>query len=38
MFEKEGYKTESQRPLVDDEYINLSNREQWKVAKWKPAY
>ena len=38
MFEKEGYKTESQRPLADDEYISLSNREQWIVASWKPTY
>ena len=36
MFEKEGYKTESQSPvfgmvpLADDEYISLTQREQWK--------
>ena len=38
MFEKEGYKTESQRPLADDEYINLSYRQQWRIASWKPTY
>ena len=38
MFEKEGYKTESQRPLADDEYISLTQREQWIVASWKPTY
>ena len=35
-FEKQGYKTESQRSLPDDEYIGLANREQWIVASWKP--
>ena len=38
MVEKEGYKTESQRPLADDEYISLTQREQWIVAGWKPTY
>ena len=38
MFEQEGYKTESQLPSADDEYISLTNREQWIVASWKPTY
>ena len=38
MFEKEGYKTEIQRPLADDEYTSLTNRERWIVASWKPTY
>ena len=38
MFEKEGYKTESQRSLADDECISLTQREQWIVAGWKPTY
>ena len=38
MFEKEGYKTESQRPLAEEGYISLTNREQRRVASWKPTY
>ena len=38
IFEKEGYRTESQRPLADDEYISLTNGEQWTVASWRPTY
>ena len=38
MFEKEGYKTERHRPLADDEYITLTQREQYIVAGWKPTY
>ena len=38
MFEKEGYKTESQRPLAEEEYISLTDREQRRVASWKPTY
>ena len=38
MFEMEGYKTERQRPLADDEYITLTEREQCMIAGWKPTY
>ena len=38
IFEAKGYKTESHRPLADDEYISLTQREQWMVAGWKPTY
>ena len=38
MFEKEGYKTESQRLLADDEHISLTQRELWIVSGWNPTY
>ena len=38
ILEKEGYKTESHRPLAADEYIGLTNREHSIVASWNPTY
>ena len=38
IFEKEGDATESHRPLHDDEYVSLTNREHWVAASWKPTY
>ena len=38
MFEQEGYRAKSQRPLADDKYLSLTDREQWIVASWKPRY
>ena len=41
IFAKEGDAMESHRPLHDDEYVSLTNREHWVhwvAASWKPTY